>query len=215
MSGDLLGEEFVSLTPVHFFSLSLSFPRLPKEHKGSIAQWASLPDLAGLSAEESVARVSAAWGDQGLLFELQVDGSFDHPSYPELEEGDCLELFIDTRNLKSVGFNHRFCHHFYFLPVAVDGAPRAAEVTRFRTEDSHEHCDPTELRVVDLKKSHWQLWIPKKCLVGYDPQQFDQIGFTYRLNRWAKKSRQHFAVHSREYAIDQLPGLWSNVGLVS
>jgi hypothetical protein len=211
---ELLGEEFGALTPVHFFTIQGQISRLPANHKGSILKLGTLPDLSGLCGESPVAQLAGAWGDEGLLFELHVEGDFAHPVFPRLEEGDSLELFIDTRDLKSTGFNHRFCHHFYILPIELKGVPRAGEVTRFRTEDSHDLCPPGELKVVDLSRSSWQFWIPKNCLVGYDPDQSETIGFTYRLNRWAKRSQQHYAVHSREYSVDQLPGLWSSMRLV-
>ena len=210
----LFGEEFVPLTPLHFFSLHHEIPKLPQKHKGSLGDRAFLPDVSGLSDEKKEAEVSLAWSEEGMLVELKVEGDFDHPVYPQLEDGDSFELFIDTRDLKTAGFNHRFCHHFYLFPSKIEGAPQAGEITRFRTEDSHDHCDPEELQVVALKKGCWQLWIPKNCLVGYDPQQFDRVGIGYRLNRWAKRGRQHFAVHSREYAVDQQPGLWSSMRLV-
>ncbi len=216
MSGtkSLLGEEFVPLTPVHFFTPEHFFRELPKGHKGTIAPLGWLPDLSGLNHEARTAKVAGAWSEDGLLFEVAVEGDFDHPVFPQLEDGDSVELFIDTRDLKTAGFNHRFCHHFYFLPKAVDGSARAGEITRFRTEDSHDHCNPADLQLIDVKANQWQFWIPQKCLTGYDPQQFDRLGFTYRINRWARREPQHFTVHSREYAIDQQPALWSKIRLV-
>ncbi len=59
---------------------------------------------------------------------------------------------IDTRDLKTSGYNTKFCHHFYFLPEKIDGI-QCGEVTRFRTEDTHELCDPQFLQVESHKHS--------------------------------------------------------------
>lgn len=58
-----------------------------------------------------------------------------------------------------------------------------------------------------------KIFIPSQCLYGYDPKQFDRLGFTYRINR-AGGQPQHFSVISQEYQIDQQPSLWGSIKLV-
>jgi hypothetical protein len=50
-------------------------------------------------------------------------------------------------------------------------------------------------------------------LYGYDPKQFDRVGFTYRINRHGGNP-QHFAVVSKDYQIDQQPSLWGSIKLI-
>ena len=122
---------------------------------------------------------------------------------------------IDTRDLKSAGFNTRFCHHFYFLAQAVEGQ-QAGEITHFRTEDRHPLCDSQalECQIKSSSKDYiLQIFIPSQCLYGYDPKQFDRLGFTYRINRVGGHP-QHFTVVSEEYQIDQQPSLWGSLRLV-
>jgi hypothetical protein len=131
-------------------------------------------------------------------------------------QGDSLELFFDTRDMKTTGFNTRFCHHFYFLAAEVEGHI-AGEMTKFRTEDTHELCDPAELKVIPLlKKTGYtlQIFIPAHCLFGYDPDQFDRLGFAYRVNR-AQGPAQHFCVVSEDYQIEQHASLWSSLKLIT
>ncbi len=73
------------------------------------------------------------------------------------------------------------------MPQAIDGVAKG-EKTHFRTEDSHPLCDPQLLQTqVQLRKEGYDLriFIPALCLNGYDPKQFDRLGFTYRINRAA------------------------------
>jgi hypothetical protein len=98
------------------------------------------------------------------------------------------------------------------LPQAVEGTIKG-EKTHFRTEDSHPLCDPQALYCqAQLRKNDYQMkiFIPSQCLYGYDPRQFNRLGFTYRINRHEGKS-QHFSVISPDYQIDQQPSLWGSL----
>ena len=64
-----------------------------------------------------------------------------------------------------------------------------------------------------LNQGDLQIFIPAECLHGYDPEQFDRLGFSYRINRYALPP-QHFSVVTKEYQIEQQPSLWSHMRLV-
>jgi hypothetical protein len=186
----------ISLVPVNYFLIEIPF-----HQKKSL-----LPSTGQLCIEDHFADVYAAWSREGLSFLFDVRAT--------LGEEDSVELFIDTRDIKNAGFNHRFCHHFVFLPEPIEGE-QAYEATHFRTEDTHPLCDPKELSVaVTPKKKGYKMEveIPSSCLHGYDPEQFDRIGFTYRINRSGDTS-QHFSVISAEFDLEQTPSLWSRVRL--
>ena len=186
------------------------FPRLVNPAKKYF-----LPDLSDLCSEPSFARAALGWNKDGLELFLEADKPVRHCHYPDVTRGDSFEVFIDTRDVKTSGFNTRFCHHFFFLPEAVEGH-QAGEITRFRTEDIHELCDPKDLKIkANLQNRSYTLniFIPAQCLYGYDPEQFDRMGFTYRVNR-PDGPAQHFAVITEDYQIDQQPSLWSSIKLV-
>jgi len=215
----MFDDSFISLSPINFFQISVdcyqlsgagAFPQLralPKKYL--------LPDTSELCVEEVFAEIAMGWSREGLEICLSSASTFHEATYPDVTRGDSLELFIDTRDVKTSGFNTRFCHHFFFLPEAVEGN-RAGEITHFRTEDAHELCDP-KLLIVDssLKKNGYQMhiFIPSQCLYGYDPDQFTRLGFTYRINR-RYGAPQHFSVTSSEYQLSQQPSLWSSVRLI-
>lgn len=211
-----MNEEFLEqihpLSPVDFFSLSCPLHRA----KGfPLKRTHILPDTSQLLDEESFAEISLAWSPEALLIEASVRKPFESCSYPDYTSGDSLELFIDTRDLKTAGFATKFCHQFLILPQEVESV-KSQEITRFRTEDTHPLCDPSDLSVkTEFKRSSYtlQISIPAHCLCGYDPAAFPRLGFTYRLNR-PGGAPQHFAPSSRDYPIAQHPALWSSLILM-
>lgn len=191
----------ISLSPSEFFSLCVPILR-GKGWKGAHL----LPSTSDLFPEKSFGEVGIGWHEEGITVGALVHKPLEDP------DGDFLEMFLDTRDLKTAGFPTRFCHHFLIVPQV--GGSR--EVTRFRTEDTHSLCDSEELDVsfhTERTSYHIQAFIPAHCLHGYDPHSFDRLGFTYRLNRH-KGEPQHFSVSSSFYAIDQQPSLWASLKLL-
>lgn len=204
-------EEF-ALSPVNFFQLHVDCHYAPK---GISGKKYDLPNTSQLCAEEYFAKVALGWNEQGIECYVEVNQPFQQSYYPDVTRGDSVELMIDTRDVKTSGYNTRFCHHFFFLPEPLEGV-QAGELTRFRTEDKHELCDPKDLKVksqISSRSYSMKIFIPGHCLVGYDPEQFDRLGFTYRINRCHKES-QHFSVVTRDYQIEQQPSLWATLKLI-
>lgn len=202
--------------PVSLFSVTVDAKRKLAAHKDVLNSAYELPNMGPLCGEDTFATVYLAWDNAGLWGAVQVEEPCERVSFPDVTLGDSIEIFVDTRDSKSSGFIHRFCHHFFFLPEPVEGH-QAGEITRFRTEDAHELCDAKELKVSSkLQKSSYTLqWmIPAHCLHGYDPEQFDRLGFTYRINRHGAAS-QHFAVVASDFQLEQQPSLWASVRLIA
>ncbi len=204
--------EPISLNPIHFFSISADCNYIDKDFP-SLSE-GILPATDQLTGEESFAKVSMGWNEKGIGLLIVVSQAAKKSCFPKVEEGDSVELFFDTRDLKTAGFNTRFCHHFYFLPNEVEGQYKG-EKTHFRTEDSHPLCDPSFLICqTELKKKEYKMkiFIPSHCLYGYDPKQLNRLGFTYRINRYGG-APQHFSVMTQEYHIEQQPSLWASLVL--
>lgn len=209
-------EEIVPLEPVHFFAIQvechyLDTVSLEKKHL--------LPDLASFYDTSSFAEVALGWHESGIYARIKVKGRFDEPEFPNFSAGDSVELFFDTRDVKTTGYTTRFCHHFYFLPVPVkpDGeAIVGGEATHFRTDDVHPLCSPTQLQVessVQKKEVIMNIFIPSECLHGYDSSQFGRLGFTYRINR-VDGSRQYFSASGADFTIESQPSLWASLKLI-
>lgn len=203
-----------SINPVHFFSLKWDCPELLKKKDLSTPPYL-VPSTQHLTGEGAFAKLFMGWTKEGIFVLVKVDNPLIASFYPEVEQGDSLELFFDTRDVKTSGFNTLFCHHFFFLPKEVDGVSKG-EKTHFRGEETRSLCDPMLLELhseVSRKGYEMTVFIPADCLHGYDPLQFDRLGFTYRLNRLSGLP-QHFSVVSNNYSIEQQPSLWASVALV-
>jgi len=201
-------EELPALNPSEFFSLG---GKLHYSKTSSSSKKFMLPEMSGWLAEEGFATVALSWNETGISVHVHVKKPFESASYPKYSEGDAVELFFDTRDLKTAGFATRFCHQFFFLPQAVQGVV-AGEVSHFRSEDSHPLCDPLDLQVTsEMGKKDYtmQIFIPAHCLHGFDPSLFEKIGFTYRIHRY-KGQPQHFALSSQHFSLEQHPRLWAS-----
>jgi hypothetical protein len=210
-----LFEHVPSLFPSEFFAITspVFFTKAPPSSRAMRKSFL-LPELSDLLGEEKFAEVALCWNEEGLYLEAFVDKPLEEVHFPAFEKGDALEVFIDTRDLKTAGFATRFCHHFLFLPQAVQGI-QAQEMTHFRTEDTHPLCDPSELKVeahLEKRKYSLRIFIPAQCLHGFDPHTFQKLGFTYRLHRFGG-APQHFAVSSSHFPIEQSPRLWASLSM--
>lgn len=120
-------EDIAPFTPVNFFQLQNDCLYLPVQIKtpfslnGSNAKKYLLPDTSALTDEIAFAEVSMGWNEEGIEFYVNVLQPYQKSSYPLLEKGDSLEVCIDTRNIKTSGYNTRFCHHFFCLVEGTDG----------------------------------------------------------------------------------------------
>lgn len=205
-------EELPPLNPLEFFTLEgeLKYSKTAPSSKIMRRSFV-LPDTSEWLAEERFAEVALAWSESGIFIDVFVNKPFEEAAYPRFSEGDAVELFFDTRDLKTASFATRFSHQFVFLPEAVQGIS-AQEISHFRTEDIHPLCDSSDLQVTTATSKNdyeMQIFIPAHCLHGFDPASFERIGFTYRIHRY-RGSPQHFALSSQHFSIEQHPRLWAS-----
>ena len=217
MSTELPFHSLDALVPLDFFSITLDLPFAQEIDKRKIGQKVPpLPDVSLFLAEPSFADFYLAWNEEGLIGKVHVHKPFEESLFPDYEQGDSIEVFIDTRDRKTGGFATRFCHHFVFLAHPVQQV-QAQEFSKFRSDDTHSLCDSSLLAVqVKYGSGEYTLdfSLPSSCLHGYDPQTFPRIGFSYKINRY-KGASQHFSVSSQYFDIMQSPSLWASFKLVT
>jgi len=199
------------LFPIDFFRAACDVAYA--KNLSSLGKKHLLPDTSSLLAEEGFAECKIGWNEEALLFIFEVKQPYAQSVFPEYEEGDALELFIDTRAMRSA-FMTRFCHHFLLFPQEKEGV-HSQEVTRFRTEDVHPLCPPDSIEVLTecgKRKYMMHIEIPAHILHGFDPLAFPRLGFTYRLHRF-HGTPQHFAVSSVYSPIDRQVQKWGMMHL--
>ena len=148
------------------------------------ASW-RLPSFQKLYGKKSGTAAYMAWDVHALYFRFDVETDQICASYPAIEKGDAIELFIDTRNVKTARSTHRFYHHFFFLPERIEGV-QCGEITRFRTQDRHPMARQTDLSIhVERTQKGYtaSIEVLAECLHGYHPEVGERIGFYYRVHR--------------------------------
>lgn len=213
----MIDENLPNIAPISFFQLGFDCHEIPLKNFESTIKTRKyqIPTSSFITQEQAFATLYMGWNLEGLVFFVESKVSSVTSSFPEIRKGDSVEFFIDTRDVKTSGFNTRFCHHFFFLPEAVDGTIQG-EITRFRTEDTHQLCTAADLKLdVKIQKKGYELtiFIPSECLYGYDPKEKSSLGFSYRINR-SEGLPQHFSALTEEFLIEQQPSLWSSVKMV-
>lgn len=215
-------EDSIPFTPINFFQISLDCRKINSTSQAPFALNQKnisrhlLPETGSMTGEICFGDVAIGWSFEGIELYVMVKQPYLKSCYPNYDKGDSFELCIDTRDVKTSGYNTRFCHHFVFLPEAVEGL-QGVELTKFRTEDAHELCNPKDLQVKATFKSDYyilQCFIPAHCLSGYDPEQFERLGMTYRINRSSGRP-QHFAVVAEDYKFQEQPSLWASLRLTA
>lgn len=205
-------DDLPSFSPVQFFGIASDCFYIRGKLKTE--KEFLLPSTSDLLGEASFADVYAGWNVEKIAFHFSVHVPFQKAE-SDFRKGDSVEIFIDTRDLKTKGVISKFCHHFVFFPVQVQNF-FGREMTRFRNDDMHPLCHPEDLIVtprMDAEGYTLSIEIPAHCLHGYDPLSFSRIGFTYRINRLGAPP-QHFAVSSDEYVIEQHPATWGTLKLL-
>lgn len=197
----------------HFFHLEYKIKRmdsLPEKKRYSSPYL--LPDFTDFLEEESFADIAMTASEEGLFIGCMVHQAFEDVAFPQVTMGDSLEIFIDTRDLKSSKIIHKFCHHFVFFPKSVADC-QGLEKTQFRGDDAHELAESSLLEVDTVfhqKCYEMSIMIPAAALYGYDLSRMNKLGFTYRLNR-KKGPSMHFNVSSLDYQIEKHPSLWATL----
>ena len=212
-------EELPSLFPLSFFDVAYDakhFDFLKKKDQKLNKNYL-LPSFSKYLDEEEFAKIFLGWNEEGILIQIYVKTKdIIEVSLNDFRKKDSIELFFDTRNIKTQGYITKFCHHFVVFPKKIDST-YIREVTRFRNEDMHNLASPEDFEIeVQIDKNLYfaDVFIPSKCLYGYDPKRFDRMGFTYRINR-TNKDPQHFSVSSREYKnFERNPCFWSHINLI-
>src|SRR3954465_14923026 len=112
----------------------------------------SLPFFGQLEGKKPYANLRVAWNEEGLAFNLRVEGKKQPPWCRDsrIEDSDGLQVWIDTRNTQNIHRAGRFCHRFAFLPIGAGGKldqPVAVMLAINRAKESPREIEPGALKV--------------------------------------------------------------------
>jgi len=178
-----------------------------------------LPSFGELEGKKLFADLRVAWNNQGLSFQLGVQGKSQRAwcRATRADDSDGLQVWIDTRDTQSIHRASRYCHRFVFLPFG-DGPGLQSPVARWlpinRAKEGPQAVPPAALRVHREKRNDGyslEAHVPAAALTGFDPEEHPRLGFTYAvLDR--ELGWQTFSV-GPELPFMEDPSLWGTLEL--
>lgn len=177
-----------------------------------------LPSLGEFDSRVDFARIKCAWNDDGFGISLDIAGRAKGPQCDKnnLMGSDGIQVWIDTRDTKTVHRATKFCHQFILLPSGGgakkrDAIVRSLPFTRTREDATLPNSDLVRVQS-DVSESYWlDAWFPAELLTGFEPSTNPRIGFHYVV-RDSVFGEQTLAVGS-EFPYESDPSLWQTVEL--
>ena len=188
---------------------------------GTLNGWSEghrLPAV-GLEESETYAEAWAGWSPEGLWFAVRVPRSKAPRVIPKRpEQGDCVELYVDTRDVRSAHRAGRYCHKFVLAPV---GGPGRGTRPFFEHQPIHRALmDPPmgPAEMVDVASSVVadqyviELHLPAAALSGFDVEISRRLGLAYIVHD-IEHEPQNWP-HPRVLPQGTDPSLWATIVLV-
>jgi hypothetical protein len=188
---------------------------------GPLAEQYRLPCFAELDERKPFADLRLAWNETGLAVYLKVEGKQQLPWCRDnkIEDSDGLQIWIDTRDTKTVHRAGRFCHRFAILPLGSGrnlDQPTIGMLAINRARESPREIHERQL-VARSKRlaSGYELeaFLPAEALTGYDPAEHPKLGFSYAVFD-RELGKQNFTIGPEFATAAEDPSLWATLELV-
>jgi len=191
--------------------------KAPKGGKGKPA--AEAPPVndshaVGSSLPAGPVDMRIAWSEEGLTLQFRLTGKTRRPycRLNDLEHSDALEVFIDTRNTKSVHRATRYCHRFLFLPTGTGvgdkepyGSMLKIHLARGEPSTMGGFMPQVESK---LSATGYQLTchLSRKYLEGGSPTEQPEIGLFFQA-RDSELGNLNL-VYDQQLPVSEDPSLW-------
>jgi hypothetical protein len=184
-----------------------------------------LPTTAPLDGLTAWADVRAAWNPGGLAVAVEAaarPGRRAAAAEDRPEGMDGLQVWIDTRDTRTVSRATRFCHKFSarLRGLAGRGALRVdaqqKPIARAVADAPIGRGDRIQARADRLRDGGgWrlELYLPAEVLHGFDPDTNRRLGFAYQVTDPDPERQDQFLGVGREFPIGENPSLWSTLEL--
>ncbi|WP_435017347.1 hypothetical protein TA3x_004953 [Tundrisphaera sp. TA3] len=175
----------------------------------------ALPDLAAWEGRESWGSARVGWNEAGLGIAFEVGGKVGQIS-PEWERpsgADGVQVYVDTRDTRTVHRATRFCHRFAATVRPASGKALAVEVASKPIARAVADAPMARPQTIAARAERTvsgyrlELFFPAEVLHGFDPETNRRLGFFYILND-PDRGEQGLGV-GREFPVGEDPSLWS------
>lgn len=206
----------MSIVPHSFyFRHSISVPEIstiPRKRGQllKLPESALIPDLTFKSKSDHWGKFRIGWNNNGLGISLEVKQK-KHPT----TDAENVQIWIDTRDTKTIHRANRYCHLFRFQPViSSKGEPKpdCTQLTINRAQADAPQSDLSKIKLWSKIKSTGyalEAWIPASELTGFDPSSYPQMGFYYTI--FDSELGEQFMMVDHEFPIGQDPSLWATM----
>jgi len=208
------------------FNLSVPVHRAPQEGAaitidGKLDDWSErhrLPEVA-LEGRSPFAALWMAWSPGGLWFAAFVPRTRAPQVIPKrLAAGDCLELYIDTRDIRSAHRAGRYCHKFVVAPVGGAGRGRHPifehqGIARALANPPTVLPEQIELAADVFSDGYTlEMRFPASALTGYDVEVNRRLGLAYVVHDIEREMQVW--PHQNDLPVWIDPSLWAVIELM-
>lgn len=188
---------------------------------GRLDDWPAacrLPDwMLGSTLGDASARVFLAWSKQGLYGAVEVRDAKLQVSDPRsFWAGDCLEIFLDTRDDKRHRFFEPGDHQFWFVPLVAE---RRAYVGQWKRKDETPatRYDIRGIPTAALRRADgyvMEFCLPAAELKQYRPKTAASIGLNLNLTIKGRRfDREVYWPSPKGWGVLNLPKTWGSMEL--
>lgn len=180
-----------TMTDRNFFEFTFKSPKrkTPIQIDGNLDDWnerSVVPDLMHMRGAKPFAQVCFSWDDDNLYIGLNVAGRKKPVDVDtrSLWRKDCMEVWIDLRNDKTLRRYNEHCHHFFFLPKGRKGNKELATACEWKEpgrpiqETIFDHEEIEIASIVKRREYSLEVRIPKSVIPTYDPIEHPSSGST-------------------------------------
>ena len=186
----------------------------------SLGEGYRLPDFSELERPRTGPDVRVGWNRDGLAFRFEIHGKCQEPWCRDKtpEDSDGVQIWLDTRDVKTVHRAGRFCHRLFFLPMGAGrghAEPVAGVMPIHRARAPHGPIDASQLKVLSERLSDGYVlhaMIAADALTGFDPAEHPRLGFTWAVTD-RELGEQTLGIGSPS-PYQQDPSLWSTLELI-
>lgn len=172
--------------------------------------------IRSTSGEPNV-RLFLAWSSEGLYIAAEVRNSIVKVSdQRSFWTGDCIELFVDTRNDKRPRSFEPGDHQFWFVPLVDEGRVYVGQWKR-GNEIPQTLYDLPEIKSAARKTNDGyivEVLLPTKYLHGFKPQVGAKLGLNINLTIHSERGAREVYWHrQKDLGVLRSPHLWGTVEL--
>ena len=178
-----------------------------------------LPQISTEEDAESPARVWMGWNPEGLRTAFHIQKSRAPRVLPKRPtEGDCIELYVDTRDVRTAHRAGRYCHRFIFAPVGGPGRGQLPFFQHLEIQRATVNPPTVQPDLIDIAAETgddgyvMDIHIPAAALNGYDVEENKRLGLAWIIHDIDKSTRNW--PHPDVLPVGMDPSLWATIELV-